>query len=134
VRLAEAERIEVAARAEGITPVEVMVKSMRMLWERAHRGPEPDLQLAKEACAVAAQCAPYSHPRLTSIEARVETVLSMSDELLALRLESGLDRLDRFPLIEVVDDEVSAEEEPAGVRAQCPNLNRIGCIMSNLIS
>jgi len=42
---------------------------------------------------------------------------TMPDELLTLRLESGLDRLDRLPLIEVVDDDASAEEEPAGVGA-----------------
>jgi hypothetical protein len=88
-----------------------------MLWNQAHRSAEPDLELAKEACAIAAQCAPYVHPRLASIEARVETVLGLSDELLTLRLESGLDRLDRLPLIEVVDDEASAEEESAGVGA-----------------
>ena len=61
--------------------------------------------------------APYVHPRLASIEGRVETMHTMPDELLTLRLESGLDRLDRLPLIEVVDDDASAEEEPAGVGA-----------------
>src|SRR5262249_8861452 len=35
---------------------------------------EPDLQLAKEACAVAAQCAPYCHPRLARVEARIDAV------------------------------------------------------------
>jgi hypothetical protein len=106
------------AAAEGISPLEVQLR--RELWRQAHANGEMDLELAGKACVIARECAVYIHPKLASIEARVETVLSMSDELLALRLESGLDRLDRLPLIEAVveDDEVSAEEEPAGVGAQ----------------
>jgi hypothetical protein len=67
-------RIVVEAAREGITPLEVQLRTMRMLWERAHRSSEPDLQLAKEACAVAAQCAPYCHPRLANVEARIDAV------------------------------------------------------------
>jgi len=59
------------AAAEGITPLEVQLRTMRMLWEKAHEGSVPDLELAKQACAVAAQCAPYCHPRLAAVEARV---------------------------------------------------------------
>ena len=106
------------AGTDGISPLEVQLRTMREYWHRAHANGEMDLELAGKACVIARECAVYIHPKLASIEARVETTLSMSDELLALRLESGLDRLDRLPLIEVVDDEVSAEEEPAGVGAQ----------------
>jgi hypothetical protein len=45
---------------------------MRYLWEKAHEPPELDMQLAREACAVAAQCAPYMHPRLASVDANIE--------------------------------------------------------------
>jgi hypothetical protein len=107
VRLADAARIEAAARAEGITPVELMVKSMRMLWDLAHRAPEPDLQLAKEACAIAASCAPYLHPRLTSIAATVDVVHTMPDEMLFLRMSSALERLDRLA--------ISADEGDAAI-------------------
>src|SRR5215471_9466385 len=44
---------------------------MRMLWAKANEGSVPDLELAKQACAVAAQCAPYCHPRLAAVAARV---------------------------------------------------------------
>ena len=59
------------AAAEGITPLEVQLRTMRMLWERAHQTRVPDLELAKQACAVAVQCAPYMHPRLAAVEAKV---------------------------------------------------------------
>jgi hypothetical protein len=98
-----------AADAQGQSPLEYMLTVMR------DPAVEPDRR-----DRMAAAAAPFLHARLASIEARVETVLGLSDELLALRLESGLDRLDRLPLIEAVveDDEVSAEGEPAGVGAQ----------------
>lgn len=64
------------AAAEGITPLEVQLRTMRMLWEKAHEGSVPDLELAKQACAVAAQCAPYCHPRLAAVEARVDARLA----------------------------------------------------------
>jgi hypothetical protein len=64
---------EIADRAamEGITPLEVQLRTMRMLWAKAHEGSFLDLELAKQACAVAAQVAPYCHPRLAAVEARV---------------------------------------------------------------
>ena len=94
------------AAAAGLTPVDYLLGIMR--------NETLELPVRLEA---AKAVAPYVHPRLASIEARVETMHTMPDELLTLRLESGLDRLDRLPLIEVVDDDASAEEEPAGVGA-----------------
>lgn len=48
------------AAAEGITPLEVMVQTMRSLWDAGDK---------LGACAVAKDCAPYMHPRLANIEA-----------------------------------------------------------------
>ena len=46
---------------------------MRMLWAKAHEGSVPDLDLAKQACAIAAQAAPFCHARLAAIGAKVGT-------------------------------------------------------------
>jgi hypothetical protein len=76
---------------------------MRMLWERAHRGPEPDLALTKEACAVAAQCAPYLHPRLSAVEAKVETHHFRISPEERRRLIDAVDRLDSILDGRVID-------------------------------
>ena len=50
---------------------------MRYLWQNAHKIPDqPDMNLAREACAVAAQCAPYMHPRLASVDAKIDVDIS----------------------------------------------------------
>jgi hypothetical protein len=81
------------AAAEGITPLEVMLKTMRALVAKAERvaaeGPEEGdrivspLQLLVEASAVAKDAAPYMHPRLSSVEmnATVSTHEAAIDEL-----------------------------------------------------
>ncbi len=48
------------ALAEGISPLEVMLSTMRWLYGEKKR---------TEACAIAKDAAPYLHPRLSSIEA-----------------------------------------------------------------
>jgi hypothetical protein len=48
------------AAAEGITPLEVMLYTMRDLWNGGDK---------LTACQVAKDCAPYVHPRLANIEA-----------------------------------------------------------------
>lgn len=47
------------AIAEGITPLEVMLQSMRSYWEENNR---------EQACAIAKDAAPYVHPKLAAIE------------------------------------------------------------------
>ena len=83
-----------AAAKEGLTPLELQLRAMRMLWERAHRGPEPDLALVKEACSVAAQCAPYLHPRLSAVEAKIEAHHFRMSPQEQRRLIDAVDRLD----------------------------------------
>lgn len=55
-------RVELTAKAvaAGITPLEVMLSSMRKLY---------DLSEFSAACGIAKDAAPYVHPRLSSIEA-----------------------------------------------------------------
>jgi len=58
------------AAREGITPLEVQIRTMRALWEKAtdKDGKVIDLDKAKEACDVARDAAPYMHPRLAPID------------------------------------------------------------------
>jgi len=66
-------RIAVEAAQEGITPLEVQLRTMRMLWAKALEGSVPDLDLARQACAIAAQAAPFCRARLAAIDAKVGT-------------------------------------------------------------
>lgn len=62
---------EIANRAieQGITPLEVMLASMRALWDEAtdDAGMVIDTAKAKEATVVAKDAAPYIHPRLQAV-------------------------------------------------------------------
>lgn len=55
---------EIADKAalEGITPLEVLLKTMREAWD----GGSKEL-----ACQIAKDAAPYMHPRLTAVDAEV---------------------------------------------------------------
>ena len=65
IRLRSRELLDRAAQ-EGIMPITVMLESMRHLWSEARRDGKPDTEKMMAACSVAAQCAPYVHPRLSS--------------------------------------------------------------------
>lgn len=78
---------------QGITPLEVMLKTMRALWDKAQPVPVDektglpgpiDLEAAKEAMVVADRAAPYCHARIASIEPvvpkPVEDELSVIEE------------------------------------------------------
>jgi hypothetical protein len=58
------------AAAEGITPLEVMLKTMRALVTKAEQSDpkNPDVSMMVEASAVAKDAAPYIHPRLAAVE------------------------------------------------------------------
>lgn len=59
---------EIAA-AEGITPLEVTLITMRALWDQANGRPVTlDTEKAKEAMVVADRAAPYCHPRIAAVE------------------------------------------------------------------
>ena len=53
---------------------------MREYWRKALANGYFDEKLADKACAIAAQCAPYTHPRLHAIDAKIETALVVMTE------------------------------------------------------
>lgn len=54
--------------AEGVTPLDVMLGTMRALWAGAWLGDQMDAEKAAQASAVAKDAAPYMHPRLQATE------------------------------------------------------------------
>lgn len=80
---------------EGLTPLEVMVATMRELWQQAQAAAMPAERLEKQlaACSVAERAAPYIHPRLAAVAATVRQVTSIRDlsdaELAALAQSLG---------------------------------------------
>jgi hypothetical protein len=85
---------------EGLTPLEVMITTMRELWQQAQTASRPAERLEKRlaACAVAEKAAPYIHPRLGAVAATVRQVASVRDlsdaELAALIRSLGGDVID----------------------------------------
>jgi hypothetical protein len=65
------EIIDEAAK-DGITPLEVQLRTMRALWDEANKGGTLDFEKAAAACAIAKDAAPYLHPRLSNIAAQIE--------------------------------------------------------------
>lgn len=63
-------RRELAASvvAQGITPLEIMMTTMRDLWSDAGTGKTVNLGKRMQACAIAEKVAPYCHPKLSAIE------------------------------------------------------------------
>jgi hypothetical protein len=56
------QEIAAQAMAEGITPLEVMLKAMRMAWENSN---------ISDAVEMAAKAAPYVHPRLQAVDTKL---------------------------------------------------------------
>lgn len=52
-------------------PLDVMLGTMRSLWDQAHQGETINQDLRLQAVAVAKDAAPYLHPKLSNIEANV---------------------------------------------------------------
>jgi hypothetical protein len=84
---------EVEAAQQGITPLEALLRTMRKLWAKAHEASLPDLDLAKQACAIAAQAAPYCHPRLAAIETKVDTTGQVEVKLTRAELDERAQRI-----------------------------------------
>lgn len=63
-----------AAMKSGITPLEVMIGTMRELWEQAEASEEAGARMAlmQQATEAAVKAAPYMHPRLANVEANVK--------------------------------------------------------------
>ena len=60
--------------ADGITPLEVMLATMRALWDSAvgKDGKVADFEKALAACGAAKDAAPYMHPRMQQIVAEID--------------------------------------------------------------
>ena len=108
IRLRSRELVDMAAQ-EGVMPLQIQLEYMRHVWAAAHQGPEPDMQLMKEAAAAAAAVSPYVHPRLSALTAKVESVTTLSDGVVDARFAALLDTLSRLP----VPDEFEPDEPPA---------------------
>jgi hypothetical protein len=66
------EIIDEAAK-DGITPLEVQLRTMRALWDVAtnEAGAVIDFEKATAACAIAKDAGPYLHPRFSNVEAQI---------------------------------------------------------------
>jgi len=63
---------------------------MRELWRQAHLNGEMDVGLATQACQIAKDCAPFVHPRLASVEARIDAVGRVEVAIDLIRQEERL--------------------------------------------
>jgi hypothetical protein len=74
------------AQEEGITPLEVMLGTMRALWEKADLGETIEeggkthspIELRLMAADVAQKAAPFIHPKLSNVEANVKGSLGVT--------------------------------------------------------
>lgn len=70
------------AAAEGITPLDVMLTTMRSLWDQAiTEGKVTDMDKAVAAHAIAKDAAPFIHPKLSNIAADVNANVSIGEVL-----------------------------------------------------
>ena len=84
------------APGETVTPIEVMLGTMRALWQssRDGEGRVVDARTAAAAASLAKDAAPYVHPRLATIDAPVETGFGrMTDAELEERIKRLLPAL-----------------------------------------
>lgn len=69
-------RKEVAAKAlsEGVSPLDVMLTTMRTLWAQAvdESGKVVNIGKAMQANVVAKDAAPFLHPKLSTVDAKME--------------------------------------------------------------
>lgn len=74
-------RKEVAekALADGVSPLDVMLTTMRALWDQAvdESGKVVNFGKAMQANIVAKDAAPFLHPKLSAVEAKVEGDMTM---------------------------------------------------------
>ena len=67
---------EIADKAyeQGVTPLEVMLNTMRMLVESANHQDDLSIKIPImiSACGIAKDAAPYIHPRLSAVEVKGE--------------------------------------------------------------
>lgn len=71
------------ALADGVTPLEVMLGTMRAMWIRGGRARKNDDKESYQAkaAALAKDVAPYVHPRLTAVDHKGDMTLRHEDWL-----------------------------------------------------
>ena len=89
-KLTKSQLIAAEARDAGVSPLEVQLTAMREFWRRAHANGEMDVGLAEKACQIARDCAPYIHPRLASVEAKIDAVNRLEVTVDVVRREGQL--------------------------------------------
>ena len=77
---------------EGATPIEVLLGTMRALWQasRDAAGRVVDAKTASAAAGLAKDAAPYVHPRLATVEPTERDVTTLSDAALDERIRALL--------------------------------------------
>lgn len=96
---------EVANRLarEGLTPLEVLVNTMKDLWGYALQATTDTerIEWKMRACAIAEKAAVFVHPRLAAVAATMRTVTSVKDlsdaELAALIRSLGSEVIESTP-------------------------------------
>ncbi len=73
--------VAAAALAEGISPLDVMLTTMRSLWDQAvdADGKVVNIGKAMQANMVAKDAASFIHPKLSSVQAAVEAEVSVQE-------------------------------------------------------
>jgi hypothetical protein len=105
---------EIADRAteEGITPLEVQLRTMRELWKAATEGETFDRGLAVQACAIAKDAAPYLHPRLSSVEAQISGGHGLLEQIATAAMAVRAKMQERLP--EAAGNIVDLHPDPRG--------------------
>jgi hypothetical protein len=91
------------AAEQGITPLELQLRTMRALWDEANKGETLDFVLAKEAAAIAKDAAPFVHPRLAAtatFRVSSDTRTFSTEEILAALASFGVVAAEPSRLIE----------------------------------
>ena len=91
-------RIAGEAKAGGIEPLALMLQAMRSLWA------QDDPAAKFKAVEIARDCAPYIHPRLSSVDQRTtfegDTLAALLREIDGLTIGIAADNPDAGPAVE----------------------------------
>lgn len=83
--------IAILNRDDKVKPIEVMIHTMREIWYKAEE--TNNLEMKKEACAIAKDAAPYFHPKLANNTTTIRHISSVEDladdELVAILSAAG---------------------------------------------
>ena len=84
--------LAMTAAKKGLSPIEVLLGAMRLLWTQSERATDEELKLkrAMEAASIAKDAAPYIHPRIMSVDQKTREskpeATRLSDREIARRI------------------------------------------------